>query len=530
MLLGSKFYLGVALVSVSGCLWFLACPPFDLSVLAWIAAVPMLLAVDRAPTFRQALILGWWAGVVETAGGFYWLIDVMRRFADFPWFAAALVFFLFCAARAVIFLLFTGMVCGIRRRRAVPMTLLAPPCMVVCELIVPQIFPSGQWITQAWHPAVIQIAELTGPLGVTALLMVVNGAIFDLYTERRDAGVPALAAAAILAAALLFGVVRMRQVDDMIAHAPRLAVGLVQPNFAYAVDGETSREEDLRQLDALQAESRRLERAGAHVVVWSEGSYPVALPRNFIADFPSDSLAMIRRGIGVPLIIGASTYDSDQDDAYNSAILMNRDGRVGGRYDKVRLLAFGEYVPGIDHFPWLRNLLPAGAGRFKAGAGPSVISLRDRGGQTWAIGPVICYEDLLPGFLRGVGRLHPNLLVNLTSDSWFGASSEPWEHLALSVFATVELRVSLVRAVNSGISALIDPNGRLLQTTYADDPYRQPRAADGIVVTAPGMSGGHTVYVMFGNWFPCLCLLVIAAVAVFVLRNRPRPAGGRDEI
>jgi len=88
---------------------------------------------------------------------------------------------------------------------------------------------------------------------------------------------------------------------------------------------------------------------------------------------------------------------------------------------------------------------------------------------------VICYEDILPRYLRRVGMLHPNLLVNLTSDSWFGADTEPWQHLALSVFASVELRVTLVRAVDSGISALIDPNGRLLQKTYADDPFRDPR-------------------------------------------------------
>ena len=118
--------------------------------------------------------------------------------------------------------------------------------------------------------------------------------------------------------------------------------------------------------------------------------------------------------------------------------------------------------------------------------------------------------------MRGVGKLHPDLLVNLTSDSWFGAQTEPWEHLALSVFASVELRVSLVRAVNSGVSALIDPNGRLLQKTYADDPYRNPRDADGMMVTAPGMSGGHTVYVAVGNLFAYLCIattLILAGVA-----------------
>ena len=88
---------------------------------------------------------------------------------------------------------------------------------------------------------------------------------------------------------------------------------------------------------------------------------------------------------------------------------------------------------------------------------------------------MICYEDILAGYLRQVGELHPNLIVNMTVDSWYGARTEPWEHLALAVFATVELRAAMVRSVNSGVSALIDPNGRLLQKTYANDPYREPR-------------------------------------------------------
>jgi apolipoprotein N-acyltransferase len=505
------------LVSLSGCLWFLAVTPFDLSALAWVAAVPMLFAADRAATFKQALFLGWWAGVVETAGGFYWLIDVMRRFADFPWWAASLVFLLFCAARAVIFLLFTGILRGIRQRRRMPMAMLAPLILVSSELLVPQLFPCGQWISQAWHPLVIQIAELTGPLGVTALLMLVNGALYDLAVDRRAAMYSALAAAALVAAALIFGAVRMRQVDAIVAQAPRLKVGLVQPNFAYTVEGEISREEAIRELTALQAESRRLQDAGAQLVVWSEGAYPATLPRDFSADFSPESLGMIRRGFSIPVVIGADMYDPAHEDAFNSAVLLDGGGRAAGRYDKVRLLAFGEYIPGIDTFPWLRKFLPSGTGRFTAGKGPGLLTLQGPGGHAWKLGPVICYEDILQGFLRGVGQLHPNLLVNLTSDSWFGADSEPWEHLALAVFAGVELRVSMVRAVNSGVSALIDPNGRVVQKTYADDPYRNPRAEDGVVVTAPGMPGGHTVYVAVGNLFAYLCIaatLILAGVAV----------------
>src|SRR3982074_2614268 len=97
-----NFYGAFGLATLSGCLWFLAVTPFDLSALAWVAALPMLLAVDRVPPFKHALILGWWAGVVETAGGFYWLIDMTQPFANFPCLAAALVLLLFCAARALI--------------------------------------------------------------------------------------------------------------------------------------------------------------------------------------------------------------------------------------------------------------------------------------------------------------------------------------------------------------------------------------------------------------------------------------------
>jgi len=518
-----NFYGALALSTLSGCLWFLAVTPFDLSALAWIAAVPMFMAIERTASFRGALFLGWWAGLVETAGGFYWLIDVMRRFADFPWIGAAAVFLLFCATRAIIFLLFTAVVLAVRKRSSVPMTLLGPIAMVSCELLVPQLFPCGQWISQAWNPLVIQVSELTGPLGVTALLMMINGALYDLALNRRAARYPSIAAAVLLAAALIFGAVRMRQVDEIAARAPHLAIGLVQPNFAYTIDGEFSRDEALSQLTALQEQSRRLEKEGAQLLVWSEGSFPIAVPRNFSADFSADSPAMIRRGFSVPSLIGAEMYDATREDAFNSAILLDRNGQVAGHYDKVRLLAFGEYVPGIETFPWLRKFLPAGAGRFTAGAGPGVVSLQLPGGDTWRLGPVICYEDILQGFLRGVGQLRPNLLVNLTSDSWFGADTEPWEHLALAVFASVELRVSMVRAVNSGVSALIDPNGRVVQKTYANDPYRHPRGADGALVMAPKMAGSHTVFVAVGNLFAYLCLaatLLFLGRALLALRRK----------
>jgi apolipoprotein N-acyltransferase len=513
MIRASSFRVGFGLATLSGCLWFLACAPFDLWALAWIASVPMLAVIDRAATFRRALFLGWWAGAVETGGGFYWLVDVAHRFASFPWAASLVVFFAFCASRALIFLLFTAIVCGIRRRMRLPMALLAPPAMVICEILVPQVFPCGQWISQAWQPHVIQIAELTGPWGVTALLMLVNGALYDLIDDPRAARAPLAAGAAVLIAALAF-------VDELLTRAPWIKIGLVQPNIAYTVDGDISEAEAIRQLKALQGQSQRLERMGADLTVWSEGSYPASLPRDFTADFPENSAARVREGLEQPTIIGASMVDTVHEElAYNSALLIDADGGVGGRYDKVRLLAFGEYIPGIEYFPWLRNLLPIGSGQFTPGLGPALMPMHGPKGEMWMLGPVICYEDILPGFLRRVGALHPNLLVNLTSDSWFGAGSEPWEHLALSVYASVELRVAMVRAVNSGVSALIDPNGRLVAKSYADDPYRHPRPADGLLVTAPRMAGSDTVYVRYGWWFPAACFVAVALMGALAARG-----------
>jgi apolipoprotein N-acyltransferase len=519
-----NFMKALALSSLSGCLWFLAVAPFDQAYLAWIASVPMLVAVERTPSFRRALFLGWWAGLVETAGGFYWLIAVMQRFADFPWIGAAPIFLLFCAARALIFLLFTAIVLTVRRRLQLPMALLAPLAMVSGELLIPQIFPCGQWISQAWHPLVIQIAEITGPFGVTALLMMVSGALYDVLRDARGARRSAAAAFVLLTAVLLFGAVRMRRVDEAIAAAPRLTIGLVQPNFAYDASGVVSREETLHQLDALQQQSQRLQRLGAQLLLWSEGSYPIALPRDFTMDFSPDSLARIRRGFEVPSIIGAAMYDPAGDFAYNSALLLDESGRVSSLYDKVRLLAFGEYIPGIDAFPWLRRFLPAGAGQFTAGNGPGVLTLSSTAGRGWRLAPVICYEDILPAYLRHVGQLRPNLLVNLTSDSWFGAYTEPWEHLALSVFASVELRLSMVRAVNSGVSALIDANGRVVNRTYADDPYLHPREPDGILVSTPMMTPPPTVFSRVGNLFAEACVAASAVLlgASWYVRRRHR--------
>lgn len=501
----SEGWRALLLSALSGCMWFLACTPYNLWLLAWIAMVPALYVVDHASNVRRAGFFCWAAGAVMIGGGFYWIVELLRRFADMPTPLARFVFLLFCGYQGITFLFFGLTVSFIRRYRRLPMTLLAPIAMVTFEWLIPRLFPSYLAIMLAGHPLAIQIADLTGPLGVTALLLMVNGAVYDLSMERRRALKPALVAAVILVASLVYGFARIRHFDAVSASAPKLAVGVVQPNVAYNEKGVMHPEWASTQLQDLQEQSRNLERAGAQLILWSEVAYPFELTRDLREDFPENNIRRIRRGFTTPTVVGVLTRDPGAPSSYNSALLIDRSGNVAGRYDKMRLLAFGEHIPAADTFPWLRDLVPPGFGTFSPGKEATPLPIAISGQGDVRLGAVICYEDILPEFLREVGEHHPHLMVNLTNDTWYGEKAEPWEHLALATFATVEQRTGMVRAVNSGVSAFIDPNGRIVEKTYAVDPYIHPHPASASLARLPLLEGGHTVYARVGNLFVYIC-------------------------
>jgi apolipoprotein N-acyltransferase len=508
-----------ALSVLSGCMWFLACADFDIWPLAWVAMVPSLIAIERARCHRQAVLLGWLTGLTANLGGFYWVTGMLERFGHLPRPLALLGLVLLCGYQGVVFALFAHVVRRIRatsaarRGRPLPMALIAPIVMVAFELVVPFLFPWYLAITQAWVVPVIQIAELTGPVGVTALLLMVSGAIYDAATarERRARVVPAAAAAAVLAAALVFGLIRIRQVIAARAAAPALTVGVVQGNISFDEKGLGRPDLAARQLADLQRVSARLDAEGADLIVWSESSYPYRLARERTADFDDDDPRKLRRGFASPLIAGAVTASrTDLDEApYNSAVMIDVAGRFAGRFDKIFLLAFGEYTPFADTFDFIRDLAPRNAGHFSRGKGIVTFPLEHEG-ATYRLGPMICYEDILTGFNRELGKQHPHLLVNLTNDAWYGETSEPWEHLALSVYRSVELRTDLVRAVNTGVSAFVDATGAVYAKTYAVDPKVHPKGADGLTAIVHLREGGHTVYATVGDLFGYLCVALTA--------------------
>ncbi len=482
-------------------------------------AAPSSPSSAASTTKRAVLLRAWFAGLITHAGGFYWISKLLARFGHLPDFVAILLYLVMAGYQAVTFAFFGLVVRRIRGSTRLPMTFVAPLVMVAFEMIIPYLFPCNLAISQAWQTHVIQIADLTGPLGVTALLFVVNGALYDAATRRF---VPAAVGVAVLAAALPLRPRPDHRPDrtrGLAAAAPKLRVGIVQGNIAFDEKGYQHPELATNQLHGLQDRSTELEKAGAQLVVWSESSYPYLLPRDMTAEPPAhgvrtrttmgaDGVRSLDRRFSVPLLFGAITYAVDaagrpdlDKDPYNSAIMLDPDGNFTGRFDKMYLVMFSEHIPLVETFHWIRKLLPRMAGNFTPGDGAQVFVLHTADGHDYKLGPLICFEDIIPAFGRRLAALHPSLFVNITNDAWFGDSSEPWEHLALAVFRTVESRTAMVRSVNTGVSTLIDPNGRVTAQTYALDPAVHPHAPDSLIGEVPLVEAGHTIYDQIGDVF-----------------------------
>jgi apolipoprotein N-acyltransferase len=245
------------------------------------------------------------------------------------------------------------------------------------------------------------------------------------------------------------------------------------------------------------------------------------------ASYAQELRAGVARRIGVPAIFGAVIFRRVSDERgyvlHNTAVSSDAGGTIRSRYDKEYLLAFGEYLPFGDTFPVLYAWSP-NSGHFSPGTSLDPLVL-DVHGEAHTVTPLICYEDILPGFTnRAVRHADPELLVNMTNDAWFGDTLEPWQHLALAQLRAVEHRRYLVRGTNSGVSAVVDPVGRVVVHTGT---FRE----EAISATIHWMRS-RTVYETLGDW-PWLVVSLAALAAAFRARSPARrtapPAAGVPE-
>ena len=503
------FFARLVLSSTAGAMIFLSFPRFDQLHLAWLAMVPALFVIGDASTPRRALFWGWYTGIVANLGAFYWMTGLLEQFAGFPVIAALPVVLLLAAHNGFVYALWGWLVRRFAARVRPPLAVFATVAFVAVELCWWEIFPWFFGNSQHLFLPVIQVADLAGVSGVSFVVLLTG---FTLHVMLRSLvrGEPfpkraALAAGVVLLVTLGYGVVRIHQYDEAAASATKLKIGVAQSNIGI----KEPRASFLRKTDEQDAMARALAAKGADLVVLPESALPFSFPR------PPPKLPRLAADFGGPTIFGAASFDKDGRQ-FNTAYLLERDGTVAGAYDKNYPLPFGEYLPFMDRpwMQWLRKALPY-ASFLTPGTEVEVFEFRGH-----RLGIMICYEDILPRFTRRLAGKRPNVLINITNDAWFGRTTEPHHHMALSIMRAVENRLFLVRSVRTGISGFVDATGRIYAQTQLERPETLLREV--------AVLSGATVYRSIGDVFGygVVALLLLALADALARARRERRAAG----
>ncbi|HUI45605.1 MAG TPA: apolipoprotein N-acyltransferase [Nitrospirota bacterium] len=509
-----------------GVLAFLGYAGFDHFYLEWICLVPILWAIS-GQTPGRAFLIGWVAGIVGHGGGFYWIVTMLRQFADASWPLAVMVLLLLAAANGVVFAIWawaTRLICGGAGWSA---AWVSPVVWTATEKFWPQLFPNYFGASQYKLSLVTQIADFAGILGVTFLVVYTNSTIYAVIERIRRKHpypwMPAVIFSVVIGMVLVYGAVRISIVDRNASSAASLAVGLVQTNRGA---GEKHFDEGLFLREHQEMSRELVKSQPLDIIVWPESvlflnlaSREEVLPTSLLGD------------LRTPLLFGAVILTEGRGERrmYNSAVLVDGTGRIIGTYDKMVLVPFGEYIPFGDTFPRLYSWSPY-SGRFWKGKNTEPLQFN---GHVLSVN--ICYEDIFPEHIRMLmqgGRYHriPEAMFNLTNDSWYGNTVQPMEHLVLASFRSIEHRRALVRSTNTGISAIVDPVGRIDRRTG-----QWTKAS--LVGRIPLMQG-RTVYAVLGDWIGWVSV-IIALLGVsrafqttrrLANRSAAHSAGKRDRI
>ena len=526
-------------------------PPADWGWLAWAALVPLFLLVRSDRSARSLYAAAWLGGLA------FWLLSIQWvRLTDPTAWLAWVVMAAFLSLWWPSFLLLARL--GVRRL-GLPLMAVAPVTWVALEFVRAYILTGFPWYylahSQYRYPHLIQVADLAGALGLSFLVGMANACGAELWAgwrgrrageEARDlrTQAPRVAALAVgLLATVGYGAYRLETAD----FRPGPRVALLQSNLRQALKQSLSAEQIMATYEGLVARAvRGPERPD--LLVWPETSYPyqfVAIDPGLDAPgidalvrgpYPKTSARFWRSRmqevvghlqgwtdqIEVPMLIGSILYDFRPGalSRYNAAILFEPGAAATQVYRKLHLVPFGEYVPLIESLPWLTALTPyRGTDHVPSlthGSEPAWLDL-----GAYRLATAICFEDTLPQVVRRLfaeaaeGR-QPDVLLNISNDGWFRWSEELDMHLAVSVFRAVENRVPLARAANTGISALIDGNGRIVA--------RLRKNTEDVLTALVDLDDRESLYSGWGDWLGFGCLagslgLVVAGLSDSIRRR-----------
>ena len=446
---------------LSGALLILSFPKYGSGFVAWFAFIPLLFALYRVTSIRQAILLGFITGVVSYTGIVYWIAYVVVNYGYLPIYLGIIIMLLLACYLSVYLAIFAAGIVYFRRK--IPLYLIAPVLWICLEYCKSQFFTGFPWenlgYSQYLNLYLIQFADILGVFGLSFLIILVNVSLFEIINKRsKREYIIAAAVVLTLSSVYIYGIFRVNNIDDLLQNpsTPSIEVSLIQGNIDQSIKwNENFQKETLNIYEDISI--KNIPAIGG-LIVWPE----TAVPFNF-----QDENDLRRQIINLSiktksdLIFGSISYSPRKNyvDFYNSAYFLSPEGEVKGKYDKVHLVPYGEYVPLRNIFPFIKGLT-AGIGDFSTGDGYFPLSAAGR-----KIGVLICYEGILPFAARIYKKESAEILVNITNDAWFGSTSAPYQHLSMTIFRAVETRLYLVRAANTGISAIVDPRGQIVSQT-----------------------------------------------------------------
>jgi len=491
--------IAVLSAAMGGLLLSLAFPPFRLDLVAWIALIPLLRVIEHeerpACCFLYAASFGAAFFLVDVR----WTCQTMIIHGNFSRIAAAAMMLALVGTLAVFPALFGLVTCYLANRGLKP-AITAPFVFIATEYARGIALTGFPWdllgCSQAGRTVLVQIADITGIHGVSFVVVLVNVALWEVVKSKvARSPIPwraVCACALVLLTALGYGALRLR--DFPASHNPfnGFGIGVLQGNIPQELKWEVAARNHT--FDVYRRLGGQAVEQGANLLVWPETAAPVLFGS---PDLDSRRPGEISRLLGVPMLVGAPSTKNlgGKPHYYNSAFLIDS-GMLRHHYDKIHLVPFGEYMP----LSWLLPLGPGMAAReadYSAGETMEVMTIP--GGPSFSV--LICYEAIFPELARLALTNGARLLINITNDGWFGDSAAPYQHLAMAGLRSIENRVWLIRAANTGISAAFDPAGRMV----ASLPLNHEGA---FTVKIPAAPKAGSFYSRWGDVFAWSCILV----------------------
>jgi apolipoprotein N-acyltransferase len=494
----------LALSILSGVLFPVAFVVPYAGILSWFLLIPFFMSIENKSPW-DAFRLGILTGAIANAIGSYWLIGTLSKFGGFPPVVSLIFHISISLYSGFFFAIFAYITAKLELfgKGGLLSALLIAAVWTSLEFLFPFLFPYGITDSQVNYLPLIQIFDLFGMYSLSFLIVFVNVTLMRLL--KRFSGqhpVPTLeifTSLILLILVIAYGFWKINVETKKIEEARKIKVGIVQARFDI-FEKRQNNEKMISERHKIMSYALN----SPDLIIWPETAVQawISVSQDFLVN---DGQILIPQTEGSYFLVGGLSYKingispdgipNEDIDKFNTAFLTDPQGRIIGRYNKIKLLLFGEYLPFTKYIPALKKISPA-SGDFTPGRELRLLEIKEKGIK---IAPLICYEDIIPSFSRKFVAKGANLLVNMTNDAWFGKTFEPYQHLSFSIPRAVETRRYLVRATNTGISAIIDPIGRIdSRTGIFEQTTLEGKAA---------IFEDKTLYTKIGDVFSWGCLV-----------------------